>query len=445
MLEANGQRLRISVEQLATFSQRGPNGAVTRLPWTTEDRAAVQWLDQQLKDLGCQTEIDSIGNLWGKWDIGASSSIVIGSHRDSVPLGGAYDGALGVLGALETVRILKAAGYRPQHNIEVVAWNDEEGARFGTTIFGSRLYVGALTPQSVAGLQDAEGLTLGAAAQNFGYSVESMRAAQDLNRIRAYFELHIEQGPILEREQQAIGIVEGVGAILQVRVDLRGVRLHAAYSGIDRRDPVFTAGQALRELERLVSAANKDLHNAVIGATVGTIWPSSNLINVVPESFSFTIDLRGPDPVVANHVLSEFESALQQISEKNHTEWTVSWINDHTTFSGGGTREKVIAFNDDLKTIIKDVARDLHYSTRSMYSWAGHDAMAMAPRVPTAMIFVPSSKGLSHTSAEYTLEDDLTRGANVLVNALIGADQERQIIHDWVGPILEAGVGEGHS
>lgn len=439
MLEANGQRLRLSLEQFTTYSLKGPQGAVTRLPWTPEDQAAVRWLAQQLEDIGCRCHIDSIGNLWGVWDVGAESSLVIGSHRDSVPLGGAFDGAVGVLGSLEALRILKATGYHPRHNIEVVAWNDEEGARFGTTIFGSRMYVGALHPNEVSELRDASGVTLAQAAQSVGYPVDRMRAASDLSRIYAYLELHIEQGPILEREQREIGIVEGIGAILQVRVDIRGVRLHAAYSGTDRRDPILATGEALAELRRLVSDANRDRQLAAIGATIGMLSPSSNLINVVPECVSFTIDLRGPDPELANQILGKFQDALRVIAEKNHTEWNITWINDHATLSGGGTRERVIGFNQGLKRIIRDVAQDLHYSTRSMYSWAGHDAMAMAPRVPTAMMFVPSSKGLSHTAAEYTLEDDLARGASVLVNTLIATDQTGTIVSDWDGPVFSRG------
>lgn len=436
IMRIDGQRLNQSVQQLSAFSQGGTQSGVTRLPWTPEDRSAVSWLAERFQEVGCRPRLDSIGNLWAEWDVGSPSSLVMGSHRDSVPLGGAFDGALGVLAAIEVLRTLRSSGYKPSHNIEAVAWNDEEGARFGTTTFGSRAYVGAVSPLDVAHLQDTAGVTFRRAAELAGFPVENMRASTRLSRIRGYLELHIEQGPILERESRQIGVVEGIGALLQVEVEVTGLRLHAAYSGSDRQDPVLTAATALHELRSMVQEANRGTDHARVGVTVGRGSASSHLINVVPEKYRLAVDLRGPEPETVLGVLKGFQDALDESCRQNNTSYNLRFVNDHTTLSGGGTRERTIAFNRSLTGLVRDVAADLGYTWRSMPSWAGHDAMAMAPRVPTAMIFVPSARGLSHTASEFTLEQDVERGANVLLHALVAADQTRDIVHDWAGPVV---------
>ncbi|MGC8488591.1 MAG: hydantoinase/carbamoylase family amidase, partial [Clostridia bacterium] len=248
-VRVNEERLGQDLRHLGTFTLAGEGaGAVSRLPWTPEDRGALLWLREQMGALGLTTSIDPLGNLWGVWEVGAGQSLVIGSHRDSVPKGGAFDGALGVMAALEVVRTLRSAGYHLRHNLEVVAWNDEEGARFGTTLFGSRMYVGALETAALEELRDPAGVSLRDAVWQAGFTLDQMRATTTLDRVAAYVELHVEQGPILEREDQEIGVVTGVGGIIQERITLSGTRVHAAYSGGDRQDPVLAAAQALNRL-----------------------------------------------------------------------------------------------------------------------------------------------------------------------------------------------------
>ena len=421
-MDVDRSRLLSSLKRLATFSRPGPPGAVTRLPWTAEDAEAVRYLTEGLKAAGLAVRQDSIGNLWGTWDVGAPRTIILGSHRDSVPAGGAFDGAVGVVAAIEVVRRLRESGYRPRHNLEVVAWNDEEGARFGTTLFGSRVFVGALDPRSVADRADAEGTTLAAAARAYGFDVDRMAPAGDLGHVAAYLELHIEQGPLLEREGRTIGVVSGIGAIYQRRVTVRGTRLHAAYSGTDRHDPVLVAAGALNTLDEAVRAANQGRDEAVVGATVGKWHATSDLINVVPEAVAFTVDLRGPEPSVVQAVFHHFAEALTHLGERAGVEVLVEPVNDHTTLAGGGDPDRPLLFDTALGERIDQAAVERGLSRRAIFSWAGHDAIAMAPRVPTAMIFVPSHRGLSHTALEYTVDDDVVHGADVLLSTLLALD-----------------------
>lgn len=421
-MNVDGSRLLASLRHLATFSRPGPPGAVTRLPWTPEDAEAVRYLAEGFRAAGLRVRQDPIGNLWGTWDVGAPRTIMVGSHRDSVPAGGAFDGAVGVVAALEVVRRLRESGYRPRHNLEVVAWNDEEGARFGTTLFGSRVFVGALDARTVADRVDMDGVTLRAAALAHGFDIDRMEPAGDLGHVAAYLELHIEQGPLLEREGRTIGVVTGIGAIYQRRVTLRGTRLHAAYSGTDRHDPVLVAAGALRVLDEAVRAANQGREEAAVGATVGKWRASSDLINVVPEDVRFTVDLRGPDPSVVQSVLDRFAAELTRLADRAGVEVLMEPVNDHTTLAGGGDPARPLLFDAALGERVDRAAVERGLSRRPIFSWAGHDAMAMAPRVPTAMIFVPSSRGLSHTALEYTVDDDVVHGADVLLSTLLAVD-----------------------
>lgn len=422
MFSIDSQRLVASLRQLAAFTVPGPSGSVTRLPWTAEDREAVRWLKEAMENAGLACHIDPMGNLWGVWDVHGSSSIVLGSHRDSVPTGGRFDGALGVIGALEVLRRLKESGYRPVHNLEMVAWNDEEGARFGTTLFGSRVYVGALDPRTVRQRRDRSGMTLQEAVDNAGFSIDAMQPPDRLERIASYLELHIEQGPILEHEGRPIGIVNGVGGLFQWRITLTGTRSHAAYSAADRQDPVLQASRLISKLQDHVQMINAHTEWARVGATVGMMDLSSHLINVVPEQLSFTLDLRGPEPPVVLAVFETVKRELEMIQIHAGLSYEIMALNDHTTLAGASNPLDPVTFDPVLEKMVGDAAQEAGYETRPLMSWAGHDAMAMAPRVPTAMIFVPSYRGLSHTPAEYTSDDDVIRGSHILLHTLLRAD-----------------------
>ncbi|MCY0881320.1 MAG: Zn-dependent hydrolase [Firmicutes bacterium] len=410
------------LQALAQFSQPAPPGGVTRLPWTAEDRAAREALEQSLRDLGLRVTTDSANNLWACWDVGAADSIVIGSHRDSVPSGGRFDGALGIVGGLAVVRELKKRRYRPHHNIEWVAWNDEEGARFGTTLFGSRVYTGAASATVLGKKEDRQNIALHAAARAAGFAVEEMRPADDLQRIRAYFELHIEQGPILEQEHCAIGIVSQINVQYRERITLRGIRVHAAYAGRDRADPIFATARVMGRLQEFLDRMNADRPYPTVTATIGQIDVASHLINAVPPDITWSLDVRADEARVARQALQCVHEEIAAIAQREGFAAQIDEVDSHAVLAGIAETAQEIGFDAALKEMIQTSAHELGYAAQIMPSWAGHDAMAMAPRVPSAMIFVPSHQGLSHTPEEWTDPENLAQGVDVLLAAVLKAD-----------------------
>ncbi len=423
-LKTVGIDIQHSLDYLARFSLTSSKAGVSRLPWTLEDAKAVESLKDVLTEMGLNVSVDSANNLWGVWDVGANKSIVIGSHRDSVPNGGTLDGALGVMGAIEVIRQLKATHYKPHHNIEVVAWNDEEGARFGTTLFGSRIYTGAVSPSSLGNKKDGQSISIDKAISNvMGYGLDEMIPC-NLSRILAYIELHIEQGPILELNNCQIGVVSRVNAQFRKRISVHGVRVHGAYSGFDRIDPIFGSAQIWSYLQSLIEQSNEDSYYPQVVATIGQIDVASHLINAVPPDITWSLDIRSNEVALAQEVISELESYIDNLSKKVGFLTEIEKIDDHAVLAGVSDVSRPIVFDAQLQNIICQAAKDNHYSYQIMPSWAGHDAMAMAPRVPTAMIFVPSHKGLSHTPEEWTAPEELARGVDVLRDSVVNTDEQ---------------------
>ncbi len=418
----SGATILHDLDNLARFSVPTSKGGVTRLPWTYEDEQVVLLLTDTLTALGLQVSRDAANNLWAVWDVDADRSIVMGSHRDSVPNGGRFDGALGVIGAVRVIQQLKADHYRPRHNIELVAWNDEEGARFGTTLFGSRIYSGATQVAQFADKIDRQGISLAEAALHAGYRVEKMEATKNLSRMAAYLELHIEQGPILERNHCHIGVVSGINVQFRERCTIQGIRVHAAYSGSDRVDPIFATAEVWHNLMTTINQANHGYPYPRIAATVGQVDVHSHLINAVPPDIIWTLDLRSEDASLAQEVLEMVHADVGRIAQRAGFHAEITSVDDHAVLAGTRDPSQPIEFDSVLQALVSDAARDGGYSFQRMASWAGHDAMALAPRVPTAMIFVPSHKGLSHTPEEWTDPTDLEAGVDVLLKTVLKAD-----------------------
>ncbi|WP_028962635.1 Zn-dependent hydrolase [Sulfobacillus thermosulfidooxidans] len=419
--DVSGSDILRDLDYLAQFSATNGQHGVTRLPWTSFDRDVVAVLQSRCEDLGMRVHLDAVNNLWAVWDVGASSSIVMGSHRDSVPRGGRFDGIFGVVGALETVQQLKAHHYRPRHNIEIVAWNDEEGARFGTTLFGSRIYTGAIQAVQWADKRDRDNISLAEAASMAGYPLEQM-FSNDLSRIAAYLEMHIEQGPWLDRNQCSIGVVSGVNVQFRERITLHGIRVHAAYSASDRSDPVFATASVWHHLHTLIGDANRGYLIPRVVATIGQIDVHSHLINAVPPEIVWSVDVRSSDANLAQDILEMLHRDLKFIGQQKGFACDIQPLDTHADLAGISDASRPIEFDQTLQAIITEATNQRGYSFQVLPSWAGHDAMALAPRVPTAMIFVPSVDGLSHTPEEWTHPDDLAKGIDVLLNTMLMVD-----------------------
>lgn len=401
MLEVDGERLWRSLARMATVGGT-PEGGVRRLALSDEDRRARDLLVRWLEEAGCVVRIDDLGTIYGRrpGTDPRAAPFVCGSHLDTVPTGGRFDGALGVLAALEVVRTLNDAGITTRAPIEVVSWTNEEGARFAPAMLASGVVCGPLTRDEAYAARDAEGLSFEAELTRIGYQGD---AAHRLRDAAAYLELHVEQGPVLERAGVQVGVVEGIDGISWSRVEVVGRAAHAGPTPLeDRQDALLSAARiilALRAFAERTPGAR---------ATVGRLEVVPNTVNVVPGAVRFTVDLRARETVILEAglaVLSEAAAAAAR-SEGVSVRAEEFW------------RSPPTAFSPRVVDVVEWAARARAYSTMRLWAGAGHDAKYVAERFPAAMIFVPSAGGVSHHEDEWTSPEDCGRGAAVLLDAV---------------------------
>jgi N-carbamoyl-L-amino-acid hydrolase len=398
----NAERLWDALMAMAEIG-RTPAGGVRRLALSDEDRRARDLLVRWLGEAGCGVRVDDLGNIYGRRAGGdpAAAPVVFGSHLDTVPTGGRFDGALGVLGALEAVRAMNDAGTATVRPVEIVCWTNEEGARFAPAMLASGVVFGRFRLEEAYGSRDAGGRTFGDELRRIGYQGEP---GHRLQAAAAYVELHVEQGPILERTGTQIGIVEGVEGIAWGWIDVAGRAAHAGPTPMeDRRDALAGASRVvlgLRDLARELAG---------VRATVGRCEVSPNTINVVPGSVRLSSDLRAREASVLDRAVRRLGEVCARIAEDERLEVRAAefWRSPPTPFD-----PRVIA-------AVAEAARALDCSATRIWAGAGHDAKYVADRYPAGMIFVPSAGGLSHNEAEWTPPDDCARGAAVLLGTVL--------------------------
>jgi allantoate deiminase len=376
---------------------RDEAGGLSRFAWTPELAAANGWLCEQLEELGLECDVDAAGNVLGRWQSGEGTAVLVGSHLDTVPCGGRFDGALGVLAALEAVRTLKAEGIEPGRPVWVVSFNDEEGSRFQTGMLGSRAFCGD------ADLDDWRSRGVPEAMAGAGFDFERLPEARRVDEVGAYVELHIEQGPVLERAGADIGIVTAVVGMLGFRVRLRGSANHAGTTPMaERRDALVGAARAVLAL-RDEAVARGDMT-----ANVGVIGVEPGGFNVVPALAEFTIDVRAGDEASFARADAFVRETLERIAADERLELEVSETH----------RKPPTRLDERLQNLLAAAAEEEGARALRLPSGAGHDAMVLAHHVPAAMLFVPSRGGVSHSPDEFTAPEQCDLGARVLTRAL---------------------------
>ena len=390
-----------SLDELGRIGGR-PDGGVTRVAWSPELFEAYAWIGDRLRELGLDVEIDAAGNLLAKWDTGSRTPVVVGSHLDTVPSGGRFDGALGVVAALHAVHVMKAEGFEPERPLWVVAFMDEEGTRFNSALFGSRAFSG----EDVTGLgarADLTGVTLREAMSAAGYELERAGEAARAAEVGAYLELHIEQGPVLESEGVEIGLVTSIVGLRGYRVRLAGEANHAGTTPMRlRRDALAGAARIALEL-REVARARK-----AVTANVGKLTISPGGANVVPGRADFTIDIRATTPAG----MAELEELVEEIVARIAAEEGLE-VELEQTFT-----LEPLELDASLVDLVERAAVAEGASLLRMPSGAGHDAMLVGRRAPAAMVFVPSRGGVSHSPDEYSSPEHVELGVRVLTSAL---------------------------
>lgn len=395
-------RLERRINDLARIG--GSRGAVTRLGLSAEEEQARQLVASWCREHAAAIRRDPAGNLTIRFAGGNADDpvVLVGSHLDSVPNGGRFDGALGVCCAVEAVISLRERGALFARPIEVVAWADEEGARFGITLFGSAAAFGKL-PARAAERRDVAGVSIADALRALGESGDPTSAGRDPRGIRAYLELHIEQGPRLERAALPLGVVSDIVGIYHGRVTVTGRQDHAGATVMgSRKDALVAASRLIGEVERIASSA------ADAVGTVGEISVRPGAKNVVPGECTFSLDIRAPREATIEDMLRIFDGAMRDLKRRTGVETRVETLH----------RIPVTPLDPGLRDVIARATATVGVDAPSLISGAGHDAQnPSASGVPTGMIFVRSTGG-SHTPTEYADIADATLGTAALEHAI---------------------------
>ena len=400
-LQINGERLNQRIAQLAEIGAID-GGGCARLALSDADKAGRDLVCKLMRELNLDIKIDAVGNVVGTRPGRQSGpAVMTGSHIDTVRTGGRYDGNYGVLAGLEVVATLNDAGIETEHPLAVGFFTNEEGARFPPDMMGSLVYSGVLGLEEVLQTVGIDGTTVKENLMRIGYAGNAPIPGA---APRAFVELHVEQGPVLDHAGLEIGIVESVQGISWTEVEIRGTSNHAGTTPMSlRRDAGWAAGAIIQFVRELASELGG---NQV--STVGRIEFFPNLVNVVPNLASLTVDLRNTDEALLRSAESRFEAFLETLRVSEKVEITTRRI----------ARFEPVIFAPEMTDRIERHAQEQGLSTRRMPSGAGHDAQMMAPLCPTAMIFIPSVDGISHNVKEYSHPRHIEAGANVLLSVL---------------------------
>jgi N-carbamoyl-L-amino-acid hydrolase len=404
-MRVSGNRLNRRIAELAEFGKT-PEGGVSRVAFSDEDIEGRRYAMNIMRHAGLNVRVDSVGNIFGRREgsVAGAGTILFGSHIDTVPNGGAYDGAVGSLAAIEVVHTLTGAGYRNQHPFEVVIWCDEEGG-----LTGSNGFVGELTEEDLARLGH-DGVPLAEKIRRIGGDPARWEEAKpEPDSVKAYLELHVEQGSILDAEGIDIGVVEGFVGINLYDVTIEGAANHAGTTPMGRRqNALLTASELVLSVDRIVRSVD-----GVQAGTVGRLLVEPGAANVIPGRVELTVELRDLDSEKLDAVWGRIVEELDVISRKHDT--AVQY--------GFAQSMKGALTDPGVSGLIEAVARDLGLSSKRMASGAGHDAQKLAELCPTGMIFVASAAGVSHSPAEYTRPEHVESGANVLLQTILRLDE----------------------
>src|ERR1700722_14391779 len=409
-LRVNGDRLWSRLMQMAEIGAT-PHGGCNRQALTDADMAGRKLLSQWAEAAGCGVRVDAVGNLFvrraGSDD--ALPVVMTGSHLDTQPTGGKFDGVYGVLAGLEVIESLNDRAIRTRHPIEVAVWCNEEGCRFPAAMMGSAVWSGRMTLESAYALKDRDGLSVREELERGGVSLSSSVPHQP---VQAAFEVHIEQGPVLEQKAKNIGVVTGVQHMRRHEVVVEGQEAHAGPTPMDmRRDPVRVLADVL---PAIYAAAAKRGPQARLTVAVIETRPSSP--NTVPGFLRFFVDLRHPDGAQYRSLREGVESIVEAALGRHGLKGGI-----RCAWQAAG-----VVFDSACVAAVREAAEALGCSAMEIVSGAGHDSVNVASVVPTSMIFVPCAGGLSHNEAESASQSDLETGANVLLHAMLAVAENAE-------------------
>lgn len=396
------ERIEKHIEALEQFTATPGNGT-TRLTYSKEDLQARTYIKEQMEASGLTVAEDGFGNIFGKLEGTAADapSVMIGSHFDSVPNGGAYDGPAGVVAALEVAELFRKNGLKPKYPLEIVALVEEEGSRFGGGLMGSRGITGLLSEADFNSLRDRDGISAAEAMQRIGLN-PSLPKGRDPKTMKAFLELHIEQGPILEEKNMQIGVVETIVGLTQYEVTVKGQAGHAGTTPMDRRaDALVTAAKIISQLSGL---AVEEGNGTVL--TTGRLHVFPNGANVIPDKVVFTVDIRAGKEESVQNVIAKMKECLDL-----HQGNGIEVQSEEQLYM----QPKLL--NEKIRTLLKDRSSACNASYCSINSGAGHDAMVFSDFTDVGMLFIPSKAGLSHCPEEWSDSRDIAKATEIFYEA----------------------------
>ena len=411
-LKINADRLWGSLMEMAKIGAT-PKGGVCRLALTDLDRDGRDLFVQWCRDAGCTVKVDAMGNIFARRP-GRNNHLApvgTGSHLDSQPTGGRFDGVYGVLAGLEVIRTLNDLGIETERPVEASVWTNEEGSRFAPAMVASGVYAGVFTLEYGLSRADADGKTMGEELKRIGYAGSELVGGRP---VHAFFETHIEQGPILEAEGHTIGIVTDAQGQRWYELVLTGQESHAGPTPMGvRRDALLGAAKVIQLVNEIGLA-----HAPVAVSTVGMINSYPNSRNVIPGKAFLTVDFRCPDNEELTKMDAELKAGVARIAEAGKLEHELKQIFQYDC----------VHFDESCVQMVREGAQALGYTARNIVSGAGHDACYMSKVTPTAMIFVPCIGGISHNEIEDAKPEWIAAGGNVLLRAMLAKANELPIV-----------------
>jgi len=405
-LEVDRGLLSKEIDELASISDaEGP--AVTRIVFTPADLRARSWLVARCEEAGLAVRQDPIGNIFARWTGSEPSTPAVGtgSHIDAIPNAGKYDGVVGVLGGLEAIRALRRSGFEPKHSIELLVFTSEEPTRFGIGCLGSRLLSGVMSAEAARGLKDKEGVSLEEARQTAGMKGPLEEVKLKNGYYKAFVELHIEQGPLLEQQRISLGIVTQIAAPATLRITVEGAGGHAG--GVlmpDRKDALCAAAELILAIESLAKTSGAKDTVATVG--ICEVFPGA--VNSIPSRVGFSVDLRDTSLERRDGVLRKIRDTLQSVSTKRQVSVETEQLN----------ADAPAECDRAIVEALSQSCKNYQQTSIPMVSRAYHDSLFMSRIVPVAMLFIPCRNGYSHRPDEYAAPTDIERGVSVLADAL---------------------------
>jgi beta-ureidopropionase / N-carbamoyl-L-amino-acid hydrolase len=395
----------------------GDHGSVTRLVFSIKELRSRQFLIHQMRQIGLQVHIDRIGNIFGRLD-GANAktaALLVGSHLDTVVHGGKFDGTLGVIAALEAVRTLKEQKIVLPSPVEVVCFVGEESSRFGYSTLGSSLMAGEVQGKDLAHAADAQGIKLEDILASMGIYRNNLRSMRrDPSTVKAYLELHIEQGPILEAKKKPIGIVTAIAAPTRFRVIFTGQADHSGTTPMEmRRDALVAASEFIVAVETICRRYSRVEQGRVVG-TVGAMKIDPGVINAIPGRAELSVDIRSISAEGKKRVVRLVQAQIGEITRRRHIRAEILPLRE----------EEPVPLDKRLVRLLKQCCEDRNIPYEVMPSGAGHDAMQMAKITAAGMLFIPSRRGISHSPLEWSEPEDICLGAQLLLESMIRVAHE---------------------